>query len=475
MAVPLARTAAMVTAVVLGVLLLPPARLSAAATGLDVEVHPDGPWTAGIEGTVIVTATNTDGSVATDYAGQVTIRRHVPPTPGTEPKPTPLPHPGLGNAMRAAGDTYPAPYAYTAADGGSHAFGVTLTSAGDMSLEAVGVDGGHVVTRVISLVVVAGPPARVEFVAEDPWRPHWDGQAYVGQSFDFQPIVRVTDAFGNAPRPVKVTLSLATGAQERLSCGDGMTRTTALGVAAFYGCGIQTAGGYRLAASVPGLESAVGAPFTVAATAPVGRHRPSLRPPSVDVVYHANDDLALTATVSNDDQWARSIRLFSLAPGAVVWDFVTQEIVDERSLDITIPLPEVNTLLQVCDLGSAIEDEPAVCGTVVPVKVRQRVTMTPGPASGDGVRHAGPGSRQTFKVDVDPLGAPGVLKTVVLQVSGQQDGHWVVRTRKTAPTYAAPVAFTIVWAKGQWRVRAIAASTAYNTPGASGFVRFSVP
>jgi hypothetical protein len=470
--------AVLVATVALCVLALPAAPAKAAAQMFDIDVVPDPPWVAGVPGVLVVTAEDASGSVVADYTGQVTVRHlHFPSEPDPPKKPLPTVLPRSIGELRAAGDTLPAPYTFTTADGGSHSFDVTLTKAGDTWLEIVGQQGGDEIVHAVRVSVVAGPPAVVGFAVEDPWRQHWDGPAYAGQSFDFQPIVRVADAFGNPPRSVKVALGLSAGDQSTFTCGDGLTRTTTLGVAAFYGCAIRVAGtGYRLTASVAGLDPVVGSSFDVAAVPPANRHRPTLRPPSVDVTYHQVHDLVLTATVTNDDDQGRSVRLFALAPGEVLWDFVTQEIVREGSLDITVPMPEINTLYQVCDLGSYTDDEPAVCGTVVPVKVKHRVTISPGPAGGDGISHASAGSRQTFTVDADPCcGGQDILGTITLQVFRQQDGRWGRQSQMVATTHGGPVSFTVRWSEGQWKIRATVASTGFNGAAQSAWVRYSVP
>jgi hypothetical protein len=96
-----------------------------------------------------------------------------------------------------------------------------------------------------------------------------------------QPTVAIVDADGrvSATGPgatLEVTLGLAanpTGAA--LTCEGGTTRAAVNGIAAFTGCSVDLAGaGYTIRANVPGLASAISAPFTVA---------PSGSPPQVSL------------------------------------------------------------------------------------------------------------------------------------------------------------------------------------------------
>ncbi len=109
--------------------------------------------------------------------------------------------------------------------------------------------------------VTVGTPARLIFAIEP-------AGAAGGAPFATQPVVGVTDAYGNPVTTGTVQVNLALGddpAGATLSCAAGLIRTTTLGRAAFSGCRVDRVGtGYTLLATAPGLASASSASYDVA-------------------------------------------------------------------------------------------------------------------------------------------------------------------------------------------------------------------
>jgi hypothetical protein len=174
---------------------------------------------------------------------------------------------------------------------------------------------GSISTSSAAVMVEPGPAARLAFTQQP-------ALAQAGHVFAAQPIVRVTDDFGNFPTtldssfPVTVTLASGTGTLYGTTVADAGS-SFGNGLATFRDLQINTPGTKQLTASAPGLTNGVTASFNVTSTSQplalfgsysIGRTITSLwvgnfRGASTarDAVAVNHDDQSLTLRMSKDD------------------------------------------------------------------------------------------------------------------------------------------------------------------------------
>jgi hypothetical protein len=274
-----------------------------------------------------------------------------------------------GNVVVGATDTVA--LAVTAGSGGATGAGAVLGCGGGTSLAAVAglatfagcsmtrASTGYTVTAsaaglapAVSAVfsIAAGPAASLN-VTRSP------GGGSGGATWAIQPVVAITDAYGNpVATPTTVTLAITAGtgsAGATLACSGGLAIPTSGGIATFSGCRIdQTGLGYTLSASAPGLSTddtagfdvATGPPFSLAFTAqPSGgtAGAPWTGQPAVTVldaggnVVDTSTDLVTLAVATNPGGGGLTCTSVAVVPTAGVASFAGCAI-DRAGLGYTL-------------------------------------------------------------------------------------------------------------------------------------------
>jgi signal peptidase I len=133
--------------------------------------------------------------------------------------------------------------------------GCAINKAGTYTIRATG--NNLTAATSASFTITAGPAVKLLF-ANSP------GSSTAGAAFGTQPVVSITDTFGNivASALGSVTLSITTPAGASLSCTANPV-TAINGASTFAGCAINNPGTYTLTASSSGLTSAVSTSFTI--------------------------------------------------------------------------------------------------------------------------------------------------------------------------------------------------------------------
>jgi hypothetical protein len=202
----------------------------AVATRLRVTTQPPGSATAGSASGLAVTAVDARGDGVAAYAGTVHFTSSDPQA------------------------VLPADYAFTTADAGSHAFAVTLETAGPQTLTAT--DGTLRASATLSVAPAAA--TRLAVTTQPP--------AVIAPGAGFGLAVSAEDPFGNVATPFTggVSITLA-GNPGGAVLGSTLTVNAVNGVATFGAVTLDKAGsGYTLQASSSGLASATTNAFNVA-------------------------------------------------------------------------------------------------------------------------------------------------------------------------------------------------------------------
>ncbi len=203
----------------------------AAAATLTLAGFPTG-ITAGLSGTMTVTARDAYGNVATGYAGTVHFTSSDP---------------------QAA---LPADYTFAAADQGVHTFAATLKTAGSQSLAVADTAGGLAGGSEGGITVSAA--AAVQLVGTAP------ASTTAGANYTFT--VRALDAFGNQATGYRGTVHFSSS-DPRAALGTDYTYTAADAGRALFVVWLTTAGNQTLTVSDTGSAGVSGTQFTVSVAA----------------------------------------------------------------------------------------------------------------------------------------------------------------------------------------------------------------
>jgi hypothetical protein len=194
------------------------------------------PATAGVAGTVKVTAQDSSGHTASGYRGTVHFTSSDPQAalPTTD-------------------------YTFTAADAGVHTFSVTLKTAGTQSITATDTAAGSITGSQSGITVTPAAADHLAFTQQP-------GDTVAGQSINPAVKVAVADRFGNVltgDNTDTVTVAIGTNPGGGTLSGT-LTATVSGGVATFADLSVDKAGsGYTLAASSSGLTGATSNGFAI--------------------------------------------------------------------------------------------------------------------------------------------------------------------------------------------------------------------
>jgi hypothetical protein len=203
------------------------------ASTLQVAGFPS-PITAGMAGTVTVTAKDASGNIATDYRGTVRLTSSDP-------------------------QFMPFNYVFTATDAGVHPFSLTLKTAGPQSITATDIAVSSITGSQTGITVTPAAADHLVFNQQP-------SNTVAGQSINPALKVAIADQFGNVltgDNTDTVTVAIGTNPGGGTLSGT-LTVTVSGGVATFGDLSIDKAGsGYTLAASSAGLTGATSNGFAI--------------------------------------------------------------------------------------------------------------------------------------------------------------------------------------------------------------------
>jgi len=321
----------------------------------------------------------------------------------------------------------------------SGAYTVTATASGLISASA-------------SLTVVAGPAAKVAFVAQP-------GTSVVSQAFPVQPAVAIQDLGGNtvttgASATAVVTLSIgANPGAGTLTCTGGLSKAAVLGIALFSGCSIDRAGnGYTLVATASGLTSATSNPFNI--TQPVAQITLTTSAPVI--TWGSGIVLSVQFGVNGA---GKTFQLQAALDG-VTWSTIatlTTDLAGRASLSYR---PATNLFYRAVFAGTP--DLLGATSATVRTVVRQIAILRP--TNRGAVRSIARSTSITFTTTVRPARPELALATARFVFYRRISGVWTLVVKRDVLIDATGVARTTFkfTTSGQWYVRARANPTPNN-------------
>jgi len=316
-----------------------------------------------------------------------------------------------------------------------------------------------------TLTVVAGPAAKVAFVAQP-------GTSIVSQAFAIQPVVAIQDLGGNtvttgAAATAVVTLSLgANPGGGTLTCTGGLSKAAVLGVALFTGCSIDRAGnGYTLVATASGLTSATSSPFNV--TQPPAQITLTT---SASVITWGSGIVLSVQFGANGAN--KTFQLQGTRDG-VNWSTIATLATDASGRASLAYRPATNLYYRAVFTGTP-DLLPGTSATVRTV-VRQIALLRP--TNGGAVKFIARNSSITFTTTVRPARPELTPAKVTFYFYRRVSGAWTLAAKRDVYIDAAGLARTTFKfsATGQWYVRSWANPTPYNANSVmSPLERYSV-
>jgi hypothetical protein len=303
-----------------------------------------------------------------------------------------------------------------------------------------------------TVAVIAGAAAKLGFTAQPT-------TATSSQAFAIQPVVAVQDLGGNTVTSgtnsnATVTLAIGTNpAGGTLTCTSGLTRTAVAGVATFFGCQINNAGGgYTLTAAATGLTGATSTAFTVSAPAA----QITLTTSSSVITWGSGIVLTTQFGVNGGN---KTFQLEATRDGAT-WATIATLTTNSAAWSSFAYRPVTNLFYRAVFAGTP--DLQAANSPTVRTVVRQIALMRP--TNGGAVRSIARNTSITFTTTVRPARpelAPARVSFYFYRLSG---GSYVLRAKRDVLVDAVGQARTTFkfTSSGRWFVTSAANPTPYN-------------
>lgn len=339
-----------------------------------------------------------------------------------------------GNVNFGSSDTeavLPPSYTFTGADAGVHFFTVRFRTAGPQTLTVRETGAPDVYGTSDPVNIVPAASHHTLFSVQP-------GGAQAGSPLSTQPVVLITDEFGNrTPSTTAVTLSLVPpsgSAGAALACGGtGTTVAAVAGAATFAGCSVSIAGvGYTMVASSPGLFSGSSAAFTITA-GPAPSPTPTAPPATALVISASPGTVTYPATIMLTVAFAgagpsRLLAIQRRVAGATDWEqigTVTTDAMSTGSLEYTPPRTAEYRATWAGDPAL-----PAATSASATATVRFLTNVSPATTS----RSVKKGTTLTWTGRIQPAAAGVTLRFQVYQLTST---GWTLRGTTLRSTNAA--------------------------------------